>query len=461
MQNVQDLTCGANCWIVRRFEQIAARWYPVTVVNEEDDDTGSNAVDGVACTVNILETRDVVGKWLMGWSVNDAVSGNNMPSTTDGLWGGGVGTGMGERLRERVRTGTDIHGAPIYKWATGYSRRELVENAALLMLRYGNTGAASTALSLTPTGKVPLFEDYYIHWWETYKEPTIRRMTVYNYKKRYRVHLLPAFRGKRLDEITTACIQRFLTDRRHLAKDSLNKLLQDLRNLLESAREDGYIKTNPAKSKRLRIQSDYIADVLRISDGDILGIVQGVTLLEEGRDRNMLALLCHTGLRRGEILGLRWEDVDYDDGVIHIRRGVSFPRKTQPEVGPPKTKASIRMIPLDDRLRTYLSPVASGSGCSGYIVYSLGDEDKPLSLCAYRRMIERINKTVPLNGHSSHQFRHKILTSLYERGVDLKTIQRIAGHSQASTTLDVYVHENDQLIRDAGAVFSGLYTDEE
>jgi integrase len=136
----------------------------------------------------------------------------------------------------------------------------------------------------------------------------------------------------------------------------------------------------------------------------------------------------YTAMRRGEALGVRWEDIDGD--VIHIRRNITHPQQNAPVITTPKTAAGVRDIPLVQPLAEILAPILA----TGYIV---GGE-KPLSLSAYRAMWERINKTINMHGAAPHVLRHSYLTYAVGETTDYKTVQGLSSHADLNTLLNTY-----------------------
>ena len=166
------------------------------------------------------------------------------------------------------------------------------------------------------------------------------------------------------------------------------------------------------------------------------------------KNRLFLALLIFTGARRGEILGLQWQDIDLNANVIHICRNATY-TKNQATVGTPKTKSGFRDIPLFPDLLTYLLPVKE----KGYLIVG---NDAPISLIAFRRMWERIEKTINLHGATPHVFRHTMGTLLNDVGADVKTIQGVSGQRDFKTTANRYVHSRNERRQEAALKVSNL-----
>lgn len=149
------------------------------------------------------------------------------------------------------------------------------------------------------------------------------------------------------------------------------------------------------------------------------------------RERCIVALLCYTGLRFEEILGLQWSDIDLETKEIRIQRAVIHPTRNQPLVKPPKTKASTRTIPLADKLIEHLSPFES----EGFI---LGGE-KPLTYQQKKRSFDKIRERMGLEAYSAHDFRHTCATEWKEHGMTLQEVSKILGHTNTSVTERCYV----------------------
>lgn len=160
-------------------------------------------------------------------------------------------------------------------------------------------------------------------------------------------------------------------------------------------------------------------------------------------DRLYLSLVIFTGMRRGEVLGLRCEDINLEQNYILVRRNVTY-TNNQPLIGTPKTKNGFRSIPIIPDLINILSP----NGQTGFIIHGEQTET-PITLQSFRCMMTRIQKKIDLKGATSHNFRHTIGTMLNDIGADVKTIQSILGQSDFKTTMDRYVHPREDKKQDA------------
>lgn len=165
-------------------------------------------------------------------------------------------------------------------------------------------------------------------------------------------------------------------------------------------------------------------------------------------DRLLLALLIFTGMRKSEALGLRWEDIDFSLGLIHVQHAATF-RGNRPVLGPTKSSAGVRYIPLDPQLRAIPLPLRQYSG------YLLG-QDEPITQMTYKRAWERIGKTIDLHGATAHILCHTYITMAVPY-VDIKTLQSIADHADICTTMNRYAHGRVDKVIEAGRALEGMF----
>ena len=191
------------------------------------------------------------------------------------------------------------------------------------------------------------------------------------------------------------------------------------KQIMASAFEDRLIPFDPAVSKRITIPSTGKKTRDALTPEQVKAIIEAIPTLVDPDERRMLALFVFTGMRRGEVLGLRWEDIDFKKKLIHVERNITYAHN-QPEIGSTKTNSGKR----------------SGA--------------EPMTQMVFRRVFRHIQKNVELFGATPHIFRHTYITTLAKANVDLKTIQRISGHANITTTLNIYTHTREEEIQEAG-----------
>ena len=353
-------------------------------------------------------------------------------------------SGMAKSYKQRVRIGFTESKEPIYKWAVGHSVDELNDSIVRLFVEHGliEKFLHIDRSDIPSKSEIPSFKTYANKWFKTYKEHKLKPTTMQGYKSNMNKHLYPAFGKLRLDEITVECVQKFLNDRSELAKSTVHTMFILFSEIMDSAFEDHYITSNPAKSKRISIPSTKKTERGALSPEQLRSIIKEISeKLTDDMERRVLALMVLTGMRRGEILGLRWEDIDFEKKLITIRRAVSY-TTNQPIVSEPKTECGKRVVPLDEQLIEFLKPHQS----SGYVIGG----DAPLTQMVHRRVERHIFKKVNTFGATPHVFRHSYVSAMLEAGVDLKTAQQVIGHANPTVTMGIYAHSRLGLIQAAG-----------
>lgn len=249
-------------------------------------------------------------------------------------------------------------------------------------------------------------------------------------------HLHPYFDDMKLTQIDTAVIQQFFQTKQHLSKSYTKQMLIMLHEIFQNAVEDGKVKGDPTLSKRITLpQKQTKRDALPVTEFN--DIVSNIHKLKKD-DALLMALLCFTGMRRGEVLGLTWDNVL--DNVILVRSEVTFKGNTSVVQNYVKSKSGIRDIPIQQELRPFLENRGEGFVVSG---------ETPMTQSKFARTWERIGKTINLHNATPHIFRHTYLTLLAASNVDPKTIQAIAGHSDFSFTFNKYIDRNKNNIQSA------------
>lgn len=300
----------------------------------------------------------------------------------------------------------------------------------------------------------PLFEDYAQEWWDTFEAKRLGGGTKIDYEMNLHKHVIPYFKGKRLQDITTKDVQGFYDERAAYSNSTCRHWRTLLYGIFNSAIEDGLLEKNPAKSIRLTM-SKKKKERLPISREEAAGIEANLHLLE-GKDLLLLAILLYTGVRRGEMLGLRWEDIDFERKLIHIRRQITF-INNRPVEKATKSQAGLREVPMLPELeKILLANRPADASPTNYVV----DGEEALSERSFRNTWARICKKVQIpKGVTPHVLRHTFLTQLQATGrVDIKTLQSIAGHSKITMTMNTYVHREVGNVEKVSRDNAGLFT---
>lgn len=236
------------------------------------------------------------------------------------------------------------------------------------------------------------------------------------------------FRDMEAAEVTAQSVQAFLSD---LGKQGFSRrsvqMHRDILNMIfNNAIMENKLMFNPCSA--VSVPRNLPAKKRELPDDAAIAAVKKGASAPFG----LFALIClYSGLRRGEVLALRYEDIDRENNLIHVTQAVEYASNT-PTIKPPKTEAGIRDVIL-------LSPLAAAIPKDGKGLIFPRDDGTPLTKTQYRKRWAAYCKAI---GHdiTAHQLRHGYATILYEAGVPDKDAQELLGHSSIAVTRDVYTH---------------------
>ncbi len=162
---------------------------------------------------------------------------------------------------------------------------------------------------------------------------------------------------------------------------------------------------------------------------------------------------------------LQWRDIDEKNGVLHVERGVAYTAKTGIVVGTPKTSTSIRTIPLMPSTLQLLQQLKKQTQAENpntllkeaFIFPGETGLFSPRDPNAVTRRVKRFMKNNGLPDLSPHDLRHSCATLLLAQGADIKSVQQILGHADASTTLNFYVKADLQQMRSATEKYAAAF----
>lgn len=273
------------------------------------------------------------------------------------------------------------------------------------------------------------FESVSDEWWDAHMK-TLAHNTTKSYSPAVR-RATGYFGAWYIREIKPVDINNFLLDfieETHAAQKTASTQLTVINLICKYAVARGYINDNPARDlsvpRGLEHKKREIA-----SDDDIKRIRYSTDCA--GGFGMFAYWVLYTGLRRGELLALRWDDVDMQNRVINVRRSVYY-IGTQAKIKTPKTDAGTRPVPLMDALFAKIGKKGKG------LVFP-GDDGKLMRNAHFENLWRKYCKESGVTC-SPHQIRHAYTTMLYEEGIQVNDAQKILGHAQASTTQDIYTH---------------------
>lgn len=271
-----------------------------------------------------------------------------------------------------------------------------------------------------------LFSEVADEWWALH-EPTLAYNTTKGYKPalaRAKLHFGKTY----INQIKAPDVNLFLTDfirSNHAAQKTAKTQLMVINLICKYAAANGYIPFNPARDVSVpRGLAHNPRDI--ISDEDI----QHIKDCTDCTFGMFSYWILYTGLRRGELLALTWNDVDVKNRTITVNKSV-YHDSNVPMLKSPKSAAGKRTVPLMDRLMEKITP---GTG----LVFP-NENGELMTEMQFQKSWASYTEESGVTC-TPHQIRHGYATMLYENGIEVKDAQELLGHAYASTTQDVYTH---------------------
>ena len=343
------------------------------------------------------------------------------------------------RWEGRVVIGYDDKGKPKTKSVLAHTKSECVEKLERLKEECGRT-----AEKLKPD--MP-FGEWIDFWYKYFSSPKLRPTTQATYENRIYGHIIPSVGKIPLSKLTQNDLQQFYAKLKRTGRkvnvelkgtgvsDRMVRSCHALcRSSLEKAVEEGLITRNPSIGCKLPPKKNGEMKVL--TQNEI------VRLLNQAYDEGyyeMFLLELTTGMRRGEILGLKWRDLNLETGELNIKRQL-----TTKGISVPKTKSSIRTVLLPPDMLDLLREMKKTAKYD-WIFPSPVKEGEPRNPTAitkrFRIMLERAH----CKHARFHDLRHTFATMALENGMDVKTLSAMIGHVSSETTLNIYSHVTDTM----------------
>ena len=279
--------------------------------------------------------------------------------------------------------------------------------------------------------------------WQADKKQYVKRSTYSAYSLLVTNHLIPAFAG--VYDVTEEMVQNFVFTKleQGLGQKSVKDILIVLKMILKFAVKQGFMQHREIDVKFPTERERQDIEVLSKSHQKaIMSYVQNhFTFMNLG----IYICLC-AGLRIGEVCALVWDDVDVEAGVINVSKTIQriyvvegAEKHTEVIIDTPKSKNSIREIPIAKDLLKMIKPfkkVVNGG------FYVLTNSPQPTEPRTYRNYYKRLMKQLDMPKLKFHGLRHSFATRCIESKCDYKTVSVLLGHSNISTTLNLYVHPN-------------------
>ena len=294
--------------------------------------------------------------------------------------------------------------------------------------------------------------------WKEYKRPYVKQSTMAAYVLILENHILPTFGED--NSLPEQSVQAFVLHKIEsgLSTKSVKDILIVLKMVMKFGVKKEWMTYYEWDIKYPPNSENKVLDVLSVSNHrKILNHIQShFTFMGLG-----IYISLSTGLRIGEICSLKWSDINVTDGILTVNRTIERiyiiegeKKHTELVINTPKTKNSCREIPMNKELLGMLKPLKKVVNDDYYI---LTNDERPTEPRTYRNYYKRLMEKLDIPKLKYHGLRHSFATRCIEVGCDYKTVSVLLGHSNISTTLNLYVHPNmEQKKRCIDKVFKSL-----
>ena len=370
----------------------------------------------------------------------------NIRKRKDGRWEG------------RYTAGHDPEtGKPIYKNVLGRTRAEAKTKLKAAIEETKN-------LDVTKAGKYTVGA-WMDEWFENYAKVKVRPSSHQTYRGYIDNHIKPNIGKVPLEKLTSLELQKLYkkllnsgridrVESKYQAKGLSPKTVRNIHQIIASAmklaKEQRLIVADPTEGCAL--------PKLEHREMKTLPVEQLASFLREAKDSGVFEMYyieLATGLRRGELLGLKWEDIDFEHGNLRVKRQIA---RINGEVveAPLKTKNAYRTLPLAEDTIAVLKQQKKKVGSSHWVFPS--PTGGPISPDSVLHMLHRVLKRAGLPRVRFHDLRHTFATLALQNGVDIKTVSGILGHFSAGFTLDTYAHVTTAAQKEAARTMEKVLT---
>jgi integrase len=360
------------------------------------------------------------------------------------------------RWEGRIIIGHKNDGSPMYKSVFGKTQKATLKMLHQMIDLYSD-------VDLTEECRMTLGE-WMDKWLDEYMLFTLRESSINGYRNLIEHQIKPFIGDNRLASLTTADMQKFYNKvkrqgranehhlhGKELSNSMVRKVHMVLHQALNVAVRERLIVRNPTLGTTLPKKTHTEKQVL--CDSQLERFMEAIKVDKYWYDFFYLEIM--TGMRRGEICGIKWSDIDFNAGTLSIRRTVMNKRGGGVSIGDTKTTTSERTIILPPSVLTLLREKKADAICEWVFPHYTNPSDPLHPDSAYGKL-KTLLKNAELPLIRFHDLRHTFATQAMQGGVDAKTLAGILGHTDASFTLDTYTHVTGDMQRNASTVVNNM-----
>lgn len=292
--------------------------------------------------------------------------------------------------------------------------------------------------------------DAWFEYWIDIKRKTVRPNTVRNYSERYNRNIKKIIGKLLLSDVKPLHCQKIFSDMADegYRTTTIYQTRIALFNMLEFAKENDIIRYNPCKKS---VKSD-MGKPSQKKEALTLDVQKKFLEYAKGQSyENQYRFILQTGLRTGELVGLKWEDIDFPNKTLKIQRSMEYRYSVgEWRIGEPKSKSGYRTIPLTDEAIEILKLQKEKNRKIKVIPMEwsafvfLCRKGTPVKNSTYDTALFKICDKAQINHFSMHVLRHTFATRCIEASMKPKTLQMLLGHSNIGITMNLYVHTTEE-----------------
>ena len=289
----------------------------------------------------------------------------------------------------------------------------------------------------------------WFEYWIGIKKRTVRYNTIRNYTERYHRNIEPVIGKKRLSAVNSIHCQTIMNRMADAgyATSTINQTRIALFNMLDYAYQNDVIRKNPCNKV---VKSDIGKNCKKKEALTIAAQRTFCNTMVGNTYEYQYRFLLQTGLRTGELVGLKWSDVDWEKRTLTISRSMEYRHSTREwRIGEPKSKSGYRTIPLTEEAIEILRLQKKKNQSISIIPIEWSEfiflcrKGTPVKNSTYDTMLFKLCEKADLPKFSMHVLRHTFATRCIEAGMKPKTLQTILGHSNIGITMNLYVHTTE------------------
>lgn len=276
------------------------------------------------------------------------------------------------------------------------------------------------------------------------RKNTVKKSTYHTYVWNLDKHILPTLGDVELCKIDNSCLQRFADEKlKKFSKKSVHEFVGLVKNILNEACLNEIIEPKKFMIKYPKTEN---SNYETLSEKDFKKFEEYLLSQKNPHAIGELLIL-ETGMRIGEMCGLKWEDVNFENKTIKIKRTIQRiyePQRKASEinVGSTKTSAGERTVPITQKISEYLKTLKKDGN-----IYIATGKETPTEPRTHRQYHKRLMEKIDIEYITPHGLRHTFATRAIQNGVDPKTVSAILGHSNSNITLNIYTSVTEDMLR--------------